>query len=74
MKDKFYSYYNTCVGLEMAAQLISRNKLEIQGMHCFQTETQTSPAGPLPFRADGPKSREDTGSWVCWCSQLLFDY
>lgn len=34
-----------------SAQLINRDKLEVQCRYCFQTETQTSPAGPLSFKA-----------------------
>lgn len=57
-----------------SAQLISRDKLEVQCRYCFQTETQTGPAGPLTFKAGEPESREDAGSLLCLCLLLLFDY
>lgn len=57
-----------------SVQLISRDKLEVQCRYCFQTETQTSPAGPLTFKAGEPGSGEDAGSLLCLCLLLLFDY
>lgn len=57
-----------------SAQLISHEKLEVQCRYCFQTETQTGPAGPLTFKAAEPESREDAGSLLCLCLLLLFDY
>lgn len=55
-------------------RLISHEKLEVQCRYCFQTETQTAPAGPLTFKAAEPESREDAGSLLCLCLLLLFDY
>lgn len=56
-----------------SAQLISRDKLEVQCRYCFQTETQTGPAGPLTFKAGEAESGEDAGSLLCLCLLLLFD-
>lgn len=56
-----------------SAQLISRDKLEVQCRYCFQTETQTGPAGPLTFKAGEVESGEDAGSLLCLCLLLLFD-
>lgn len=56
-----------------SAQLISLDKVEAQCRYCFQSETQTGPAGPLTFKAGDPESREDAGSLLCLCLLLLFD-
>lgn len=50
------------------------DRLEVQSRYCFQTQTQTGPAGPLTFKADEPESSGDAGSLVCLCLLLLFDY
>lgn len=57
-----------------SAQLINHDKLEVQCRYCFHTETQTSPSGPLSFKAGEPECREDAGSLLCFCLLLLFDY
>lgn len=55
-----------------SAQLISRDKLEVQCRYCFQTETQTGPAGPLTFKAGEPERMQEV--CLCLCLLLLFDY
>lgn len=41
-----------------SVQLISLDKLEAQCRYCFQSETQTGPAGPLTFKAGDRESRK----------------
>lgn len=57
MNLQFYRYYDARTGFEMAARLVSRDNVEVQCTYCFQTETQSGPAGRLTFKAVGATER-----------------